>query len=291
MSSKPLNEGLERFDPSLELDIWLEHWHRYLFAQPAVGGRRVLDLASGEGYGSSLLAADAAAVIGVDFDGMTVRNARERYAEHDNLFFVQADATATPLRSNSFDVVVSFETLEHLTQQQALLAEIDRVLTPQGLLLISTPDRDTYSPPGATPNPHHCKELNRAQFLSLLGEHFKAVKLWGQQLQTVSVIESEERNVGRADLHYMDSAERRPNARNRDPALYLIAACARDERILSRLSLNDREAFNSVDNALFHHQQSQLRRLIHQDHYVARLQRQFQESQSQIAQLRARLGY
>src|SRR5688572_18887091 len=132
----------ERFTPECVREIAHEHWHRYAFARPLARGRRVLDAACGEGYGSALLAAAGGQVLGVDVDPAAIAHARARYAGAPGLRFDVADATALDaLPDASFDLVCSFETLEHVEAQERLLDGLARVLAPGGLLLVSTPDR------------------------------------------------------------------------------------------------------------------------------------------------------
>src|SRR5262245_31216724 len=104
----------ERFVPGAAGEIWYEHWHRYHFAASLVAGREVLDVACGEGYGSALLARSAAQVTGADIAPAAISHARGRYAGQPNLAFCEADCAALPFADGSFDVVVSFETIEHI---------------------------------------------------------------------------------------------------------------------------------------------------------------------------------
>ena len=135
----------ERFLPECEREICYEHWHRYAFAAEFVKNARVLDAACGEGYGSYLLADTAEKVVGVDVSDAAITHATSRYAQADNLEFAVQDVTRLDFADNSFDVVVSFETLEHLAAQDVMLAEFRRVLKPEGLLIISTPDKAIYT--------------------------------------------------------------------------------------------------------------------------------------------------
>ena len=177
----------ERFVPGHIDDIALEHYHRYYLAAQFVAGKRVLDIASGEGYGSNILAQQACTVTGVDISVEAVTWASKEYAATTNLNFLEGSATAIPLPDNSVDVTVSFETLEHLTEQETMLKELKRVLTPEGLLLISTPNITVYRE--HDPNNHfHLRELNKADFENLLATHFKQYRLFGQKLVFGSVI-------------------------------------------------------------------------------------------------------
>ena len=126
----------ERFMPDYPGDWSPEHYHRYFLARELVEGKRVLDIASGEGYGSAILAQLAKHVTGVDISQKAVDAARDKYKK-DNLDYVCGSVTAIPLPDHSVDMVVSFETIEHLTEQTEMLAEIRRVLIPEGILVIS----------------------------------------------------------------------------------------------------------------------------------------------------------
>ena len=132
----------------------------------------VLDCASGEGYGAALLSQVARSVIGVEIDMATVEAARAEFASPEPELLARAmrEPSRCPMRASMW--AVSFETLEHLVEQDQFLAELRRVLRPDGLLIISTPDRDIYSPLGVAPNPFHKLELTRAEFEALLRRHF-----------------------------------------------------------------------------------------------------------------------
>ena len=103
-----------------------------------------MDVASGEGYGSFLLGQAARSVVGVDVDQKAVDFANENYMS-ERVSFRRGDAVKLPIEDQSVDVVVSFETIEHFADQSGFVAEIDRVLRPDGLVIISSPDREIYS--------------------------------------------------------------------------------------------------------------------------------------------------
>jgi SAM-dependent methyltransferase len=181
----------ERLTASIHGQVELEHYHRYLFARGFCRDRDVLDVASGEGYGAAQLAQVARQVVGVEFAGATVRNAAGNFPRL-NLWFLQGDARSLPLTEASVDVVTSFETIEHFDRQDTFVAEVRRVLRPEGCFIVSTPDRDIYSSPGSTPNPFHVREFDRAEFLDLLHRHFRYVSLIRQRPMVVSGLFPEE---------------------------------------------------------------------------------------------------
>ena len=180
----------ERFMPEVDADWTLEHTHRYFLAREAAQGKVVLDIACGEGYGSRLLADVAAKVVGVDISLEAVHHAAKKYT-HPRLVFVQGSATAIPLADDSVDLVISFETIEHLAEHEAMLAEIRRVLRPGGMLCISSPDKYEYSDVPGYANEYHVKELYRDEFEDLLKRYFSHIQIQGQRVVFSSVMGSE----------------------------------------------------------------------------------------------------
>ncbi len=173
----------ERFVPGTTGAIAYEHGHRYAFALRYARGRRVLDAACGEGYGTALLATVAASAIGVDISDEAVAHARDVYATADRMRFECASVTALPIADASIDLVVSFETIEHLPaeDQPRMLAEFARVLTPEGVLVLSSPNRRRYSDERNYRNPFHLHELYRDELTRLLEQDFP-VRRWHHQL-------------------------------------------------------------------------------------------------------------
>ena len=142
-------------------DTFWEHVYRYRFAMRHAVGKRVLDIACGEGYGAAaLLHGGAASVIGLDNSTETCAHARRKYGIDARV----GEAEAIPLDSASVDLVVSFETIEHLHRPAAFLAECARVLAPEGLLIVSSPNKDVYAKLDG-PNPFHCSELTEEELL------------------------------------------------------------------------------------------------------------------------------
>jgi O-antigen biosynthesis protein len=181
----------ERLTSALGGQAQIEHYHRYLFARGLCAGLDVLDVASGEGYGAAQIAQVARSVVGLEYSAPTVRSATGNFPR-GNLRFLQGDARAMPLPDRSFDVVVSFETIEHFDRQEDFLAEVHRVLRPGGCFIVSTPDRDVYSAPGMTPNPFHVKEMSRDEFAALLLSTFRHARCHHQRPVIGSVIVGEQ---------------------------------------------------------------------------------------------------
>lgn len=177
----------ERMVPGQTGAIEAEHFHRYFVARELCRGKDVLDVACGEGYGSAFLAQTARGVVGVELDPITVDHATREYRSA-NLRYVQGEATKLPIDDNSVDAVVSFETIEHITDHETFLEEVKRVLRPDGFLIISTPDMNVYSAPGTTSNPYHVREMTEAEFRAKLSAAFRTVSLVRQRAITGSAI-------------------------------------------------------------------------------------------------------
>ncbi|MDV2475006.1 class I SAM-dependent methyltransferase [Rhodococcus zopfii] len=153
-------------------------------------GRTVLEAGCGEGYGADMIADVAQRVIGLDYDESAVAHVRARYPRVD---IRQGNLADLPLDDESVDVVVNFQVIEHLWDQAQFLRECHRVLVPGGELLVSTPNRITFSPGRDAPlNPFHTRELDAAELTELLGEAGFRVKLMtgvhhGPALRTLDV--------------------------------------------------------------------------------------------------------
>ena len=184
---KPLAFTGERLTSEYGGQTQIEHFHRYLLVREWCRGRDILDVASGEGYGTALLAQVARNAVGVDISFDAVLHATGAYRA-DNLSFVRGDARDLPLPDASRDVIVSFETVEHIAEQQRFLEEVRRILRPDGLLVVSTPDRDNYSPSESPVNPYHVKELTSAEFAAELRAYFSEVSVLFQRPVFGSVI-------------------------------------------------------------------------------------------------------
>ncbi|MEO8671487.1 MAG: class I SAM-dependent methyltransferase [Tahibacter sp.] len=272
-----LNFTGERFTPECVREIWYEHWHRYAFARSLAAGRRVLDAACGEGYGSAILAVDAASVLGVDIDALAIAHASTRYGDQTNLHFERADATALHVTPGSIDLVVSFETLEHVEAQDALVNGFASALTEEGLLLISCPDKAVYSDAAGFQNEFHVRELYRDELLSLLGRYFPHVRLYGQKLLFQSVIWGDGSAAGshhavtaHADRSLTDGLDYAP--------VYFLALCSRrplpDD--LPGLSL-----FGDRDESVYSHYNHEIRKNMAAGKRIAELE-------AELADLRRR---
>lgn len=163
--------------------IEAEHLARYRWASAQVAGRRVLDAGCGVGYGSVLLsAAGASEVTGVDISSTAIEESVKRGA--GSARFLVADIAALPFADDCFDVVVCFETIEHVPDQDRVLDELRRVLAPHGLLAISSPNRDVYQ----EGNPFHTHEYTPPELREALAARFANVRLERQQAWLTSLV-------------------------------------------------------------------------------------------------------
>lgn len=164
--------------------ISYEHWHRYLYATQFVKGKNVLDIACGEGYGSDLLAQTAKTVTGIDISPETIDFAKAKYKK-ENLSFIEGSVGKIPVNGEKvFDVVVSFETIEHVDalMQESFLKEVKRLLKDDGIFIVSSPDKLFYSDIPNYKNEFHIKEFYEKEFFEFLHKYFKCVSLLGQKV-------------------------------------------------------------------------------------------------------------
>ncbi|MGH3913971.1 MAG: glycosyltransferase, partial [Pseudonocardiaceae bacterium] len=172
-----------------DLQVIYEHYHRYALAARFVAGARVLDLGCGEGFGPALLARGAREVIGVDIDPLTVEHASAHY-QRENLHFTIGSMIDPELLAGAeqFDVITCFEALEHVVEQDTLMALVRGLLAPGGLFLTSTPDITVYSHEHGNDNPFHVRELTEPEFRELLGGSFGHFAVLRQNVAVGSLI-------------------------------------------------------------------------------------------------------
>ncbi|MDA3932745.1 MAG: class I SAM-dependent methyltransferase [Gammaproteobacteria bacterium] len=285
-SNEPMLEFTgERFTPECVREIWYEHMHRYAFAGRLVNGLSVCDAACGEGYGTALLRLAGAQAVGVDIDAQTIAHAGRRYGQP----FVCASVTALPFPSDSFAVLTSFETIEHLAEQQAMLAEFRRVLQPDGMLIISSPDKAQYSDATGYTNPDHVCELYRQEFVALLEEQFQHIRIYGQRLMFSSMIARDTASTPNAEhssaschSHYLDQ-DMQLQSGIAQPAMYWIAVCSNTTAQLDRID-SSYDLFSDQQQSMYAHYHDQVRKNMRAGHdlqardaRIAELELQLQE--------------
>jgi SAM-dependent methyltransferase len=170
---------MEHYQDSPELYlVHLFHTLTYHFAEPFTTGRRVLDYGCGSGYGSAAIAGEARSVTGVDVSAEAIEYARAHYQQPNLDYRVIAPAQPLPFEAGAFQTVLSFQVLEHVSDPDAYLREIARVLEPGGTLVLATPDRRTRLLPLQRPwNRWHLVEYSDQTLSRLLLRHFPAVEM------------------------------------------------------------------------------------------------------------------
>jgi SAM-dependent methyltransferase len=238
----------------------------------------VLDAACGEGYGSALLAREAASVLGLDVSAEAVAPALAR-SGGSGARFEQADVTALEhLPEGSFDLIVSFETLEHLEAQETMLRGFKRLLAPRGLLLVSTPDKRNYSDMPGFHNEHHVRELYREEFEALLGRIFAQRRLYAHKLLFQSALWTLDGSRSRYAAHTAEANGGGQNALAYPP-LYYLAVCGMDELPeLPALHL-----FGDAEESVYAHYQHEIRKNMAAGGRI-------QELEAEVAGLRAALA-
>lgn len=244
--SKKMEFTGERFIPGqTDIELEIEHLNRYQFARQFVKDKVVLDAACGEGYGSDLLARDASKVYGIDLSEESITYARNRY-DNRRISYQVASICQLPFEADTFDVIVSFETLEHVdgNSQIQFLQEAERVLKQDGLLVISTPNHRVYKERGE--NHFHVKELEYEEFRALLEKRFPFVSFFSQRFEIANSIASPSWNSGTIE------SELSPG-----DAEYLIAVCSYRpvEKICGRSVIrNDGKLQKLMDWAIRNHE-------------------------------------
>ena len=237
--TSPLPFTGERFvpgSPDAKGEMWYEHWHRYHYVLPLVAGKTVLDVACGEGYGSALMSRRAAKVSGVDISRDAITHGRATYADRANLQFFEASCTTLPFEAASFEVAVSFETIEHIKEQAQFLDEIKRVLRFDGVLILSCPNKAEYSDKRGFTNEFHVKELYRPELEALLAPRFRHTRWLSQRNAFVSLIAPEiDAPVGGESLTVSQTASDWPATAL--PALYDLVVAGNDAGAIDALAL------------------------------------------------------
>jgi ubiquinone/menaquinone biosynthesis C-methylase UbiE len=185
--------GVERLETSARGDVIFEHLHRYALAMKVAKNKRILDVACGEGYGANLLSGEALAVTAVDIEEDIIIKARQKYKD-PKIQFIAGSILQLPLPDKCFDLITCFETLEHVEDHELALKELRRVLKPDGLLIISTPEKANYSDKSGYNNPYHRKELYGTQFRELLKQHFRFTAFYRQNSFSASIMQLDDTN-------------------------------------------------------------------------------------------------
>ena len=255
----------ERLVPGVvDAELEIEHRERYLFASQLAEGKSVLDAACGTGYGTAMLAETASSAIGIDISEEAIDYAKEHY-DGKNVTFVCSSVTTLPCRDQSLDLVVSFETLEHIDEisQTQFLSEIKRVLKQDGVLIISTPNRDIYDKRGV--NEFHVKELSYTELRAFLKRYFRNICFFSQKWEICNTIIGKEKGMAKGC-----------NGLSPETAEYLVVACS------------DRE-LPSLSSHFYVHEDTKLSKLIawavENDRDITRKKARIDELDEQISNL------
>jgi len=169
----------ERTLPGIDAEnYWFRrHEVAYAWVAPWCTGTRVLDAGCGEGYGAAALRRVAHDVVAFDYDAAVAAHVGGTYGD---VRAVRGDLQRMPFRDGAFEVVVNLQTIEHLHDQPGFVRECARVLRPAGTLVVTTPNRLTFSPGRDTPlNPFHTRELAPGELRDLLAPEFEMTRLLG----------------------------------------------------------------------------------------------------------------
>ena len=172
----PLEWTGERIIPKEGSWMFQRHLKAYQFSMDFCRNKVILDAGCGEGYGSNLLAEVATKVIGVDISQEAIRHAREKYSR-ENLHYYVMDAVNMDFADNTFDVIISFQVIEHLNNPLKFLKEIKRILKKGGWAIISTPNKSLHK--GKSIGKYHVKEYRYHEFMDLLNSYFDKVEYYG----------------------------------------------------------------------------------------------------------------
>lgn len=169
----------ERVIPNVSANfLYQEALARYVFASKYIKkGNSVLDLGCGTGYGSYYLSKKAI-VTGIDIDREAISYAKKYYGK--KVKFLQGDITKTLGIKDKFDIVCSFEVIEHLKKPEAYLSNINLLLQPKGVCIFSTPNISVFSPNGVPKSKYHVKEFTKEELENLLKKYFKTVSFFAQ---------------------------------------------------------------------------------------------------------------
>jgi SAM-dependent methyltransferase/uncharacterized protein YoxC len=220
----------ERFLPGAtnSAEIAYDHLTRYRLAERYVSGKSAIDLGCGAGYGTYSLAKVARRILGVDLSMEAIFHAAERY-QAPNLRYEVGNVVSLPYEDESFQVAVSFEVIEHLEHPEALLLEAKRLLKKDGVFVVSTPNKQTYSNNRNRVNLYHLKEMYPLELQEVLERYFEYVQIYWQGSLAGSVITPDPKALpedGQATLESAQFSLPDPVFDDRFPTtLYMVAVC------------------------------------------------------------------
>jgi 2-polyprenyl-3-methyl-5-hydroxy-6-metoxy-1,4-benzoquinol methylase len=172
----------ERQEINIVSPWWGEHLHRYEEVKKSLSGNEIiLDIACGSGFGTHLLSTKTTGTVyGGDLSSEAIDLCDNSWNK-DNLSYEIMDGTKLKFEDNTFDVIVSFETIEHTTRYNEMIKELKRVIKPNGIIYLSTPNIKINSPTGIVTNPYHTQEWGHQEFNKIVNKHFNSYKIFGQK--------------------------------------------------------------------------------------------------------------
>ena len=233
--------------------IRYEHMHRYAIAHELCKGKRTLDYGCGEGYGTAILAKNASSVVGVDVDPEAIKHSKDLYADFSNATFQMLESSLLPFPDGHFDFITCFEVIEHVINQEEILSELSRVLSPTGTLLISTPNKAEYSDLNNYSNEFHVNEFYIDEFRSFLKNRFEQVSFLGQRLVATSLIFNIDEDDRKVEITPEVTPTGKPltNLKSVFEPIYVIAVCEHTASVPIKGS-----TFITLDDALSREQLS-----------------------------------
>ena len=224
----------ERFLPGamFSAEVAYDHFARYRLAERYFEGKNIVEMGCGAGYGTHSLARVTGSIMGVDLSEEAVSYASRRY-NSPNLRYQVGDVTNLPYEAGSFDAAVSFEVIEHLERPEDLVLEAKRLIRDDGIFVVSTPDKQTYSNERNSVNPHHLKEMYPLEFKEILERNFEHVQIYRQGALAGSIITPDQHELPEDGNVTLESAQfSLPNldfGSGLPTTLYMIAVCTNGE--------------------------------------------------------------
>lgn len=215
-----LENDYERMVPEFHQEtlMYAEHYTRYFAAEDIIKGKVVLDIASGSGYGTKMLAENAKHVYGVDVNEQAVNYSKKHFGSK-NIEYLVGDGIRIPLDDNSVDVVITFETIEHIEDYKTFIKEVKRVLRPDGIAIVSTPNDIEF----AEGNHFHLHEFEYEELVGLLKKDFKNIKPYFQSTWKYVSIDSADKleKKGEIDIKLLNLSDKA-----REQHLYFYLLCS-----------------------------------------------------------------
>ncbi len=268
-----LKNDYERMVPEFHKDklIYSEHVTRYLAVKPIVNSKTVLDIASGSGYGTKILAESAKFVYGIDVNEVAVNYSRKNYASKNTKYLV-GNAETIPLEDNTVDVVVTFETIEHIKNYRKFLDEISRVLKPDGLLIISTPNDVEF----AEGNHFHLHEFKYDELVALLRKYYKNIDSYFQSTWKYVAIGTEDELS-----HDTNGTVLNLTKKTRDQHLYFYLLCS-NRKISEKIKHIAAIGEHYSDRQLQEKDTNREKKISHLSSEVERLNNSLEETRGQL---------